>query len=197
MEEVIKTTLAYFGSGILGGLLVAGIQWARVARSEKEKRHSEYIHEQLSKLYGPLFFMTTQNQELLNLSNKILGAHKEHFDGNKWSDDPDTRKKLNDESLSTIELSNEYARQVVVNNEKIVNLLQASFAYIDVDDVEVIQEFIVDTIRMNKEVREERLKKIPFEVYKSLGNISYSRPEFLNRIKDKFLEKQSVLKKYH
>ena len=197
MEEVIKTILAYFGSGILGGLLVAGIQWARVSRSGKEKRHSEYIHEQLIKLYGPLFFMTTQNQELLNFCNKILGAHKEYFEGNKWSDDPDTRKTLKDESLSTIELSNEYARQVVVNNEKIVNLLQASFAYIDVDDIEVIQTFIVDTIRMNKEFREERLKDIPFEVYQSLGIVSYSRPDFLNRIKDKFLEKQSVLKKYH
>ena len=135
MEEVIKTILAYFGSGILGALLVAVIQWARVSRSEKEKRHSEYVHEQLNKLYGSLFFLATQNQELFNLSNKILGAHKEHFDGNKWSDDPDTRKTLRDESLSTIELSNEYVRQVVINNEKIVNILQANFAYIDADDI--------------------------------------------------------------
>jgi len=141
--------------------------------------------------------LTTQNQELFNLSNKILSAHTEHFEGRNWSDDPDTRKTLKDESLSTIELSNEYVRQVVINNEKIVKILQANFAYIDVDDIEVIQEFIVDTIRMNKEVREECLKKIPFEVYQSLGNISYSRPEFLNRIKNKFSEKQSVLKKYH
>ena len=196
MEEVIKTILAYFGSGILGGLLVAGIQWARVARSEKVKRHSDYTHEQLSKLYGPLFFLTTQNQELLNLSNKILGAYDKHFSGNKWSDDPETRESLKDESLSTIELSNEYVRQVVTNNEKIVDLLQNSFAYIDEDDIEIIQNFIVDTIRMNKEVREEWLKKIPFEVYQSLGNISYSRPEFLNRIQEKFLEKQAILKKY-
>ena len=79
---------------------------------------------------------------------------------------------------------------------KIVDLLQNSFAYIDEDDIEIIQNFIVDTIRMNKEVREEWLKKIPFEVYQSLGNISYSRPEFLNRIQEKFLEKQAILKKY-
>ena len=185
--------ISFLGGGIIG----AAIQWARTARSEKEKRHSEYIHEQLNKLYGPLFFLTTQNQELLNLCNKILGAYKKHFEGNKWSDDPDTRKTLKDESLSTIELSNEYVRQVVINNEKIVKLLQDSFAYIDVDDIEVIQEFIIDTIRMNKEVREERLKEIPFEIYQSLGNISYSRPYFLDRIKDQFLKKQAVLRKYH
>ena len=196
MEEMIKSILAYFGSGILGGLLVAGIQWARESRSEKAKRHSDYTHEQLSKLYGPLFFLTTQNQELLNLSNKILGAYDNHFSGNKWSSDPDTRKTLKDERSSTIELSNEYVRQVATNNEKIVDLLQNSFAYIDEDDIEIIQNFIVDTMRMNKEVREEWLKKIPFEVYESLGDISYSRPEFLNRIKKKFLDKQAILKKY-
>ncbi len=193
MENTIVLLISFFGGGIIG----AAIQWVRTARSEKEKRHSEYIHEQLNKAYGPLYFLTLLNQELLNLCNKILGAHKEHFEGNKWSDDPDTQKTLKDESLSTIQLSNEYARQVVINNEKIVKFLQHNFAYIDVDDIQVIQEFIVDTIRMNKEVREERLKEIPFEIYKSLGNISYSRPEFLNRIKDKFLKKQLVLKKYH
>jgi len=193
MDNTIVLIISFFGGGVIG----AAIQWARTARSEKEKRHSEYIHKQLNKLYGPLFFLTSQNQELLNLCNKILGAHKEHFDGNKWSDDPDTRKTLKEESLSSIQLSNEYVRQVVINNEKIVKLLQHNFAYIDDDDIEVVQEFIVDTIRMNKEVKEERLKEIPFEIYQSLGNISYSKPKFLNRIKHKFQKKQLVLKKYH
>ncbi len=197
MEEIIKSTLAYFGSGILGALLVAGIQWARVSRSEKEKRHSEYVFNQISKLYGPLFFLTSQNQELFKLSNKILSAHREHFNGKNWSRDTNTQKTIKDESLSTIELSNEYISHVVKNNEEIIKILQENFSYIDADDIEIIRQFIVDTIRMNKEVREERLKKIPYEVYKSVGNISYSRPEFLTRIEEKFFKKQSIIKEYH
>ncbi len=50
---------------------------------------------------------------------------------------------------------------------------------------------------MNKEMQEDRLKEIPIEIYYSLGEISYSRPEFLDGIKNKFLEKQEILKQYH
>jgi hypothetical protein len=50
---------------------------------------------------------------------------------------------------------------------------------------------------MNKEVKTEVLKEIPFNIYKSMGEISYSRPEFLSRVKQKFIAKQELLRKYH
>ena len=193
MEEIVK----YFGSGILGGILVAAIQWARISRSEKEKRHSEYVYEQLNRLYGPLFFLTTQNQELFNLCSKIIGGYKKYFEGQDWSTDSITQKNLKDKSHATIELSNSYIKQVVKNNDKINKLLNDNFSYIDIDDIDVLKKFIMDTIRLEEEGKEKWQGKIPLEISEIMGNISYSRNEFLNRIRDKFLEKQSVLKKYH
>lgn len=193
MDEVIKTLITFLGGGIIG----AGIQWARAARSEREKRHSEYIKEQLQRLYGPLYFLTSINSNLFELNNNILSAHKDYFDGNKWSNDPETRKSLSTESEATINLANEYIYEVVKNNKNIMKLLRDNYSFIDVDDTNIFQEFIVDALRMNKEVEEEKIKKMPFEIYITLGGISYSRPDFLERIKVKFLAKQDVLKQYH
>ena len=193
MDDAIKTLITFLGGGIIG----AAIQWARAARSEREKRHSEYIYEQLQRLYGPLYFLTSINSNLFKLNNNILSAHKDHFDGNKWSIDPETRKSLSSESEATINLANEYISEVVKNNKNIMDLLRDNYSFIDVDDISIFQEFIIDVLRMNKEVEEGRLKEMPFEIYKSLGDISYSRPDFLERIKVKFLAKQDVLKQYH
>jgi len=197
MGEAIKTILSYLGTGILGGLLVAGIQWARVSRTEREKRHSEFVAEQIEKLYGPLYFLTSLNQELFTLNSNILNVYKEHFEKNDWSDDPATKESLRKEGEATIQLANEYADQVIINNERIVEILQQNYAHIDAEDTQIILEFVIDTIRMNKEVKEGRIKSVPYEVYKALGIISYSRPEFLSLISDKFYEKQQILKKYH
>jgi hypothetical protein len=67
-----------------------------------------------------------------------------------------------------------------------MELLRDNYSFIDVDDTIIFNEFIVDVLRMNKEVEGERFKKMPFEIYKALGDISYSRPEFLKRIKVSF-----------
>jgi hypothetical protein len=79
MNEVIITLITFLGGGIIG----AGIQWAKIARSEREKRHSDYIKEQLQRLYGPLYFLTSVNSKLFELNNNILSAHRNHFDSSK------------------------------------------------------------------------------------------------------------------
>ena len=94
-------------------------------------------------------------------------------------------------------MSNEYAHQVVENNEKIVVLFRENYSLVDVDDVELFTEFTIDAIRMNKEVKEERLRKIPLSVYKAMGEISYSRPDFLASVNRKFHAKQESLTQYH
>lgn len=193
MADPLITVITFLGGGIIG----AGIHWASVARSEREKRHSSYIYEQLEKLYGPLYFMTSQNEKLFKLSKNILSAHRDYFDGKVWSDNERTQETVTKKSTATIDLSNEYAREVVKNNKAIVDILQNNYAFIDTDDISIIQEFVVDALRMNKEIQEDRLKEIPTDIYYSLGEISYSRPEFLEGIKRKFLEKQEILKQYH
>lgn len=193
MANTLNLIISFLGGGVIGAV----IQWARTARSERERRHSEYISEQLNKLYGPLYFLTSQNQELFTLNSNILNVYKEHFEKNEWSNDPVTKESLRKESEATIQLANAYIDQVVINNAKIAGTLQGNYAYIDAEDTTIIQEFVIDTTRMNKEIKEGRIKSIPYEVYKALGIISYSKPEFLSLISDKFHEKQRVLKKYH
>lgn len=193
MADPLTTVITFLGGGIIG----AAIHWASNARIEKEKRHSSYIYEQLEKLYGPLYFFTSQNEELFKLSRGILSAHRNYFDGKVWSTDERTQESVRTQSSATIELSNEYAQQVVKNNETIVEILRNNYAFIDSDDISIFREFVIDALRMNKEINEGRLKVIPMEIYYSLGEISYSRPEFLEGIKSKFLSKQGNLKKYH
>lgn len=193
MPETLTTLITFLGGGIIG----AGIQYVSTARTAREKRHSDFVYEQLCKLYGPLYFLTSQNEKLFKLSNTILNAHTEHFSCKKWSLDRSTQESLSKESRATIELSNEYIYQASNNNDMIVKILRDNYAFIDPDDIEILQEFVVDSLRMNKEIKKEKLKEIPMEIYYALGDISYSRPEFLSGIKDKFNEKQGILKKYH
>jgi hypothetical protein len=144
-----------------------------------------------------LYFLSGQNEKLFDLSRSILSAHSEYFDGGNWSQNAHTQETLNEESAQTIELSNTYADQVVENNDAIVTLLRSAYAFVDVQDVELFMTFSIDALRMKKEVKAQRLKNIPLNVYKAIGEISYSRPEFLSRVRQQFIEKQQLLKKYH
>jgi len=192
VSETLTTIITFLGGGVIG----AGIHYVGTAQSARESRHSSYVHEQLDRLYGPLYFLTNQNEKLLELSRKVLKTHSEYFDGS-FSSDSQTQKVVQKESLETIELSNVYADQIVENNENIVTLLRANHSLVDTDDVELFTDFTIDAIRMNKEVKEERLKNIPLAVYKEIGDISYSKPAFLAQVKVKFIAKQDLLKKYH
>jgi hypothetical protein len=193
MNEVLTMIVALLGGGIIG----AWIHYASTVRSDREKRQSTYVQQQLEKLYGPLYFLSGQNENLFDLSRSILSAHSEYFDGGNWSQNPHTQETLNRESAQTIELSNVYANQVVENNDAIVALLRNAYAFVDVEDVDVFTTFSIDALRMKEEVQAQRLKDIPMNIYKAVGEISYSRPEFLSRVRQQFADKQRLLKKYH
>jgi hypothetical protein len=193
MADELSTIITFLGGGVLG----AAIHYASLFRSEKEKRHSTYVHEQLNRLYGPLYFLSSQNEKLFDLNKRIMEGYDQHFIQTEWSKNPQTQEALRKESKSVINLANEYTYLVKENNIKIMEILRNNYDLIATDDIDVIQEFAIDCIRMNKEVDEERLKEIPHEIFKYVGNISYSRPEFLNLIKARFIEMQEKLKCYH
>ena len=192
MADSLTLTITFLGGGIIGAL----IRHASTARSEKQRRQSTYVHEQLDRLYGPLFFLSGQNEALFELNHDILKAHSEYFGGREWSQDRQTQETLNEESSQTFELSRTYYGQVIENNEAIVSVLRDNYSLVDVDDVELFNGFTIDALRMNKEINEERSKKIPIIIRRAIGNISYSRPEFLARVKQRFTEKQNLLKEY-
>ena len=177
-----------------GGILVALINWARTARSERTTRKHDFVKEQITKLYGPLYFFVGITEALFALNDKFHKAYHEHFIDQKWSSEPYTRENLRKETDATLQIANHYVGIVRDNNSKILDLLRENYAFIDPEDTEVFQQFIIDHLRMEREVKAEQPLETPLEIYFKVGEISYSRKEFMELVKTKFLEKNRVIK---
>jgi len=135
MEEFTKLVISFMGGGVIAGL----ISWARIARSERETRKSDYIKSQLDNLYGPIYYYTSQNNELFRLSEKIMGAYTEEYSGRKWSEEPTTQNNLKEETTQTIDISNRYIEIVTENNKKAVDIIQNNASFIDPEDNDIFQ----------------------------------------------------------
>jgi len=190
MNNILNFIISFLGGGITAAIL----NWIRTSRSERNARKNEFIKEQLTKVYGPLFFFVELNEDLISLNGKLQKACTDYFGNTEWSRDSNTRQTLREESKATIELANEYARLVRVNNSKIVDLLRDNYAYIDPEDSEIFIQFIIDYFRMEREVNDQKPLKVPLELYSKIGEIFYSRQEFNELVKKKFVEKKNVIK---
>jgi hypothetical protein len=177
-----------------GGILVALINWARTSRSERAARKHEFLKEQMTKVYGPLFFFVGITEALFALNDKFHKAYEEHFVDQKWSSDPHTRENLSKEIKVTLEIANHYVRIVRDNNSKVMDILRDNYAYIDPEDTEVFQQFIIDHLRMEREFKAEEPLETPLKIYLKVGEISYSRKEFMELVKKRFAEKNKALK---
>ena len=175
-----------------GGILVALINWARTSRSERAARKHEFVKEQMTKVYGPLFFFVGITEAMFALNDKFHKAYNEHFVDQKWSTDPYTTENLKKESGATLQIANHYVKIVRENNFKIMDILRENYAYIDPEDTEIFQQFIVDHLRMEGEFKEE--KPLEIEIYYKVGEISYSRKEFIELVKKRFAEKNEIIK---
>ncbi len=193
MENTLQLIISFLG----GGILVALINWARTSRSERTTRKNEFLKEQITKVYGPLYFYVCLNKSLFALNDKFHKAYKEHFSDKNWSDDPYTAESLSKEMKATIDLSNYYVEMTMDNNKKIVDILRNNYAYIDPEDTDIFQQFIIDHLRMEKEVKKEEPMVTPIRIYKKVGDISFSRNEFLELVNNKFSEKNKAIKSYH
>ena len=191
MDEVIKYGFSFLGGGVIAGL----ISWARIAKSEREARRSDYIRQQLENLYGPVYFFASQNEKLFALSRKFLGAYSEWFEGKNWSPERQTQKNLEEQSASTIDIANHYITIVTENNEEIMRILRQNAQYMDAEDVEVFQDFAVHHLRLNTERDEEGKLKTPFMIYRKVGNISFMKQEFIEFAKSRFGKKSDSLKR--
>jgi hypothetical protein len=95
--------------------------------------------------------------------------------------------------LDTLVISNEYIKQVVENNGRILEILTNHYSFIDPDDAEAFALFIVDYTRHKTEFGESALKT-PFAIYKLVGEIFFMRPSFIEAVDKRFKEKQSELR---
>ncbi|MDD5131288.1 MAG: hypothetical protein PHH44_01360 [bacterium] len=170
--NVLSLIISFLG----GGIVSAAINWARAERSDKKERRIIFLNEQIRKLYGPIYFLTFQISKLFELNNKFLNV----------DDNSSTISK-------TIEIANDFIKQVRENNNKIYEILNNNYAFIDPDDIEIFALFYEHHIRLNIEKDESGRLRTPLSVYNKVGNISFMRPEFIQRIADKFSNKKTEL----
>ena len=190
MGNTLQLIISFLG----GGILVALINWVRTSRSERTTRKHDFLKEQIAKLYGPLYFFVGLNEALFALNDKFHKAYKEHFVNENWGTDPYTTENLRKESQATLDIANHYVRLVRDNNCKVVDLLRDNYAYIDPEDTEVFQQFIIDYLRMDREIKTGAPLEIPMKIYFKVGEISYSRNEFMELVKRRFVEKNRDIK---
>ena len=190
MADPFQLIISFLG----GGILVALINWARALRSERTTRKHEFLKKQVTKVYGPIYFFSGLTEALFALNDKFHKAYDEHFVETKWSKDPQTRESLRKEIDATLRTVNHYVRIVRENNNKIMQILRNNYAYIDAEDTDIFQNFIIDHLRMDQEFKIDQPLEIPHEIYFRVGEISYYRKEFLELSKKKFVEKTKALK---
>ncbi len=180
-----------------GGILVALINWTRTARSERTTRKHDFIKEQIANVYGPLYFFVGITEALFGLNQKFHQAYNEHFIDQKWSTDTHTRVSLRKEIDATLQIANDYVGIVRDNNAKIVDILRENYAFIDPEDTDTFQQFVIDHMRMEREFKAGQPLETPHEIYFKVGEISFCRKQFIELVKAKFVEKNKTLKSVH
>ena len=178
----IELVFGFFGGGVLIGVL----EWIRTKKSEIDARKFESLKDQLTHLYGPLYFLTSQNDDLFKLYKKYHKVYEIEYGSKEWSQDDHTQTELDKELDAFFKISNDFMEVVKENNYKIIELLANKYTYIDIDDIDDFRDFSVDYIRMKIEINRIDKLKVPYRIYKRIGEISYMRPKFIKRVNKKF-----------
>jgi hypothetical protein len=188
-EEKISWLASFFG----GGIVAAIFNWIRSNKAELKKRKIEFLDLQLTRLYGPLFYFVCQCEKLFELDKRWDAAYCEEYVEKEWSQTPEVQEGISKEASNIIELRNAYIVEVEKNSEHIKEILNNNYAYIDQDDIETFTLFYEHYIRRKLEVDDKKKLKLPIGPYKNVGDISFLRPEFISRVKEKFLKKKNEL----
>jgi len=187
-EEIVRYVMSFLG----GGFAVAVGNWVYSTLSSSRQREVEHLMAQLQTLYGPLYYFTQQNEKLFELCGQFDTAYTKEFVSKEWSQDLQTQAAVKKDADATIELSNQYVRRVVANNERVMETLEKGWHLVDCDDVDELATFQVDFTRFKTEVNGPL--KAPYMVYKALGDISYMRPAMIERVKQKVHAKEARLR---
>lgn len=189
MDPALVLIVSFLGGGIIGAL----INYARAERSEKKESKIKFLEAQIRNLYGPLYYWVAQNMKLFELNNRFHDAYKKEFIDEKWSKDPTTQDRLRKRAGMTLELANKYIGQVETNNAEIKKVVDASYSYIDPSDIETFALFYEHHIRKIIEIDETGKLVTPDGIYEKIGDISFLRPEFIDRVQKQFMSKKMEL----
>jgi len=188
MVEILKNQVMWtFVVALFGGFMGAMITvWSQRSLASIERKR-ERIHAQLTYLYGPIYYYVHQNKKLFEINKKIMEAYDKEFIGKTWSPDANAQKNLNG---TTLELANSYVDEVVKNNEKIKESLDKCFGLCDPADIESFSLFYEHYIRYKIELDESGKLETPMQIYKYVGDISFMRPEFMEKMEKRCEAKQ-------
>ncbi len=190
-EEIIRLLFSLLG----GGIVVAILNWIRLNRAELRERKINFLRLKLEKLYGPLYYFVCQCEKLFELNKRWDNVYCKEYIGKKWSKDYNTQEAISKEADCVIELRNTYIAEVEKNSENIKEILNNNYPYIDHDDINTFTLFYEHYIRRKIELDNEKKLKPPIKCYQDVGNISFLRPEFIARVKEKFTQKKKELEK--
>lgn len=188
------TILTLIVSFLGGGLVSAIITLLYTNRAEKREQKIKFLDEQLRKLYGPLYRLTSQNQRIYDLCHRFITALYE-------KDTPpvkDTRK-----ALVSITILKEYIEEVINNNTKIMQILNDNYSFVDPDDIDIFMKFYEEYIRPRKEIFAiDELLKNAVDVVQLRGitdqirkYMSVTNSVLIERVKSKFYQKKEELEK--
>ena len=137
---------------------------------------------QIEKLYRPLYFLSSQNETLFELVGRIRRAYGAEYSSKNWSPSEHTQANVKKDTEMTIQIANSYVAIARENSTAMVDILKSNYEHIDPEDEEVFRQFVLDQTRLKQEFPAEGPIKIPFRVYKHVGEISYMRPDFSDRV---------------
>lgn len=188
-NETLNSIFLFLG----GGVVVAIFEWIRINKAEKISRRLSESNNQIQHLYGPLYFFTSQNEKCFKLNDAILKAYRKEYIEVEFSRDSSTQENLRQERTLTLDIANAYVGLVTQNNEKIIEIIRDNYSYIDPEDADIFQQFVIDYTRLKTERDESGTLKIPLEIYEHVGEICFMRPDFIQRVKTKFTAKKKEI----
>jgi len=188
--ETLQLIIAFLGGGVLVGIF----EWIRTRISEKEARKYNFLNDQIRNLYGPLYFLTSQNEGLFKLYNKYHEAYNKEYIEVEWSRDQDTQKNLKEKMDVFFKISNSYMDIVKENNDKLIEIMADNYTYIDPEDIEPFQQFVVDYNRMKNEIDRPDGLHLDLSITLHIGEISFMRPKFIKMMEERYKFKYKQLK---
>ena len=178
-----------------GGVIVGVMEWIRSVWSAKKEQKISFLDKQIRELYGPLNYFVCQTERLFELNTKIHNAYKIEYIDTKYGNDKITRKNLDEKVNITLDIANKYISYAENNNLKIEEILNKNYSLIDPDDIELFLTFFENHIRSSTERDKSGKLEIPLEIYKKIGDIYFLKPDFIKKVKEKFLDKKNEFNK--
>jgi hypothetical protein len=154
MDEATKIYLAILAAVVplVTAIAVAVVNHFQQHRAAERARRADRISNMMQDLYGPLSFFVGNNEQLVTQWSVIDGVYQKVYE-REWPPDEATQKTIETETMQTIDVKNTYGRRIRANNARMVRIIRDHYHLIHRDDVDVLQAFVKDWIRLKVEVK--------------------------------------------